>query len=48
MVDEVFEDIHLLGGDIVEGDGVVAAASNALLLLIVLVLPVPTVLGYVS
>ena len=48
MVDEVLEDVHLLGSDIVEGDGVVAAASNTLLLLIVLVLPVPTVLGYVT
>ena len=48
MVDEILEDIHLLGGDIVEGDGVVTAAANALLLLIVLILPIPTVLGDMS
>ena len=48
MVDEILENIHLLGGDIVEGDGVVAAAANTLLLLIILVLPIPTVLGYMS
>ena len=48
MVDEILEDIHLLGGDIVEGDGVVTAAANTLLLLIILVLPIPTVLGDMS
>ena len=48
MVDEILENIHLLGGDIVEGDGVVTAAANTLLLLIVLILPIPTVLGDMS
>ena len=48
MVDEILENIHLLGGDIVEGDGIVTAAANTLLLLIVLVLPIPTVLGDMS
>ena len=48
MVDEILEDIHLLGGDIVEGDGIVTAAADTLLLLIVLILPIPTVLGDMS
>ena len=48
MVDEILENIHLLGGDIVEGDGIVTAAANTLLLLIVLILPIPTVLGDMS
>ena len=41
MVDEVLQDVHHVGGDIVEGDGEVAAAAKALLLRVELELPIP-------
>ena len=41
MVDEVLQDVHHVGGDVVEGDGVVAAAGESLLVRVVLVGRVP-------
>ena len=45
MVDEVLKQVHLVGGDVVEGDGEVTAACEALLLRVELVLPIPAVVG---
>ena len=42
MVDEVLQDVHHVGGDVVEGDRVVAAAGESLLFRVVLILQVPT------
>ena len=41
MVDEVLQDVHHVGGDVVEGDGQVAAAGESLLLLVELIHLVP-------
>ena len=43
MVDEVLQHVHLVGGDVVEGDGEVTAAREALLVRVELIRPVPTV-----
>ena len=43
MVYEVLQDVHLIRGDVVEGDGEVTAAGEALLLRVELVRPVPAV-----
>ena len=43
MVDEVLQHVHLVGGDVVEGDGEVTAAREAVLVRIELIRPVPTV-----
>ena len=43
MVDEVLQHVHLVGGDVVEGDGEVTAACKPLLVRVELVRPVPTV-----
>ena len=43
MVDEVLQEVHLPGRHVVEADGAVAAAAQALLLGVELVAPVPGV-----
>ena len=43
MVDEVLQHVHLVRGDVVEGDGEVTAAREAVLVRIELIRPVPTV-----
>ena len=45
MVDEVLQHVHLVGGDVVEGDGDVTAACETLLLRVELVRPIPAVVG---
>ena len=45
VVDKVLQHVHLVGGDVVEGDGDVTAASEALLIRVELVRPVPAVVG---
>ena len=46
VVDEIFEDIHHVGGDIVEGNGVITAAGKTFFLWVIYVLIVPTTFVY--
>ena len=46
VVDEIFEDIHHVGGDIVEGNGVITAAGKTFFLRVIYVLIVPTSFVY--
>ena len=48
MVDEVLQHVHLIRGHVVEGDGEVTAASDALLLRVELEPPVPAVVRNVA
>ena len=43
MVDEILENIHHVGADVVERDGTVTAAAQTLFLWVVDVVPVPHV-----
>ena len=44
MIDEVLQYVHLVGGDVVKGDGEVTAASESFLLRVELETPVPAFL----
>ena len=48
MVDEVLQHVHLVGGDVVEGDGAVAAAGHPLLHRVEDVFLVPEVIRHVA
>ena len=48
VIDQVLHHVHLVGGDVVEGDGAVTAAGHALLHRVEDVLLVPEIIRHVS